>query len=264
MKLSVCSAVLVALMVTGCASTPKPSVEDELRNRMDTIEQNVANLKKTTDETIKRQTELSMIMLSLENKISDSFDKNDETMGRIDNLVERLEKISAATQASAPVASTAATPPPAAVKSKKERASSQEPAPAKRKALKTEAVSAEKLYQSAYESYEKGHIDEALDQFSDFAVKYPRSGLTDNAYYWIGEIYYVRKDFSRAILEFQRVVNEFPDENKAPDALYKIGLTYIELRNKDKAKQEFRKLVNNFPYSDKASLAQEQIAALEK
>lgn len=263
MKHRVYAAVLVTLLVAGCASAPKQTAESELMNRVDALEQNVAYMKKTMDEAVKRQAELSMIMLSLENKISDGADRNNEAMERLEERLEKFSTVEKEQPATSSAPIVAAAPAPPVSKPAKERIPSRESAQ-KRKTLKAEPVSAEKLYQSAYESYENGRFDDALDQFSDFAVKYPGSTLTDNAYYWIGEIYYSRKDFSRAILEFQRVVNEFPDENKAPDALYKIGLTYLELRNPDKAKYEFRKLVNNFPYSEKAALAKEQLASLEK
>ena len=264
MKHRVYAAVLVTLLVGGCATAPKPTAENELRERIGALEQNVTDMKKSVDGAVKRQAELSMLMLSLENKIAEASDKNTEAMDRVDNLEERIGKLSAAPATSkppqAPVVAEALTAP--VLKPSKQRSSSRATA-SSRKSLKAEVVSAEKLYQLAYNNYEKGRISEALEQFSEFADKYPKSSLTDNAYYWIGEIYYGRRDFAQAILEFQRVVNEFPDENKAPEALYKIGLTYLELRNPDKAKQEFRKLINNFPYSEKAALAKEKLASLE-
>lgn len=248
MKQRIYTAVLATLMVSGCASTSQKAEYVALQNRLDSIGEEIANLKKTQDETKGRQTELATIIMSLEAKVTDNSEKTAAVSARVQEMGERMERLAAT--------------PPSVVKPAKELSPAREQEESG-KTLKTEAVSAEKLYQSAYENYDKGQFDEAVRQFSEFAVKYPKSSLADNAYYWIGEIYYSRKDYPRAILEFQRVVNEYPEENKAPDALYKMGLAYLEMRNVDKAKQEFRRLVNNFPYSEKAAMAKEKLSSLK-
>lgn len=251
MKHRIYAAVLMTLLISGCASTSKKAADVELQNRLDSLGQEIVNLKKSQDEARSRQTELTTIIMSLEAKITDNSDKTAAMNARVLELDERTERLASAS------------PSPAVSPPAKERSPAREQEESG-KTLKAEPVSAEKLYQSAYENYDKGQFDEAVRQFSEFAVKYPKSNLADNAYYWIGEIYYSRKDYSRAILEFQRVVNEYPEENKAPDALYKMGLAYLELRNVDKAKQEFRRLVNNFPYSEKAAVAKEKLSSLNK
>lgn len=251
MKQRIYTAVLVTLMVSGCASTSKKAADVELQNRLDSLGQEIVNLKKSQDEARSRQTELTTIIMSLDAKVADNLDKTAAMNARVRELDERTERLASAS------------PSPSVAKPAKEQPSSREQEESG-KALKTEPVSAEKLYQSAYENYDKSQFDEAVRQFSEFAVKFPRSTLADNAYYWIGEIYYSRKDYSRAILEFQRVVNEYPEGNKAPDALYKMGLAYLEMRNTDKAKQEFRRLVNNFPYSERAAAAKEKLSSLNK
>ena len=41
--------------------------------------------------------------------------------------------------------------------------------------------------------------------------------------YWLGEAYYVNKEYQNAIAAFQKVTTDWPDSRKAPDALVKIG-----------------------------------------
>ncbi len=63
--------------------------------------------------------------------------------------------------------------------------------------------------------------------FQQFLQSYPQSSLADNAQYWLGESYYVTRDFQNAAAAFQTVLDRWPDSRKAPDALLKLGYTQL-------------------------------------
>ncbi len=65
---------------------------------------------------------------------------------------------------------------------------------------------------------------QAVLDFLDFIAKYPKHPLVANAQYWIGEAYYVQRDYRQALVEFQKVLESAPGSAKAGDALLKIGL----------------------------------------
>ncbi len=80
-----------------------------------------------------------------------------------------------------------------------------------------------------------------------FIADHPKHGLTGNAHYWLGETYYVRKDFKRAAFTFADGYQRFPKSNKAPDNLLKLGMALGQLGQAKQACTAFRRLLTNFP-----------------
>lgn len=56
--------------------------------------------------------------------------------------------------------------------------------------------------------------DVAIRQFRSFIRDYPKSSLRASAQYWIGEGYFAKGDFARAISEFQEVIDKYPKSKK--------------------------------------------------
>ena len=93
--------------------------------------------------------------------------------------------------------------------------------------------------------------------------RFPYSDLADNAQFWIGACYYMRKSFSRAVAEFRKVVDNYPFGNKVPDALLKISDCYEALGDRDKAIATLQELVNSFPHTDAANRAAKKLRLLK-
>ena len=51
--------------------------------------------------------------------------------------------------------------------------------------------------------------------------------LASNAYYWLGETFYVQKNFQKAAISFAKGYQKFPKGNKAIDQLFKLALTLL-------------------------------------
>ncbi|MDH7500632.1 MAG: tol-pal system protein YbgF, partial [candidate division NC10 bacterium] len=125
-------------------------------------------------------------------------------------------------------------------------------------------LGSQELYNQAMKLLKGGEPGQAILEFEKYVREYPRSELADNAQYWIGEAYYVQREFPRALMEFQKVLTHFPQADKAPDALYKVALSYLEMGQKEKAKAELRRLISQYPDSAPASLARKKMAELSK
>jgi tol-pal system protein YbgF len=91
---------------------------------------------------------------------------------------------------------------------------------------------------------------------------YPASALLDNAQYWIGEAYYVTRDYDQAAQAFRAVGERWPNSRKAPDALLKLGYTQFEQKHLEDARATLNGVVQRFPGSDAARLAQERLQKL--
>jgi tol-pal system protein YbgF len=114
-------------------------------------------------------------------------------------------------------------------------------------------------YQAAFDLLKAGQYDRAIAGFQDFLSKYPNSALADNAQYWLGEAYYVNKQFQESLGAFQRVVDKFPGSRKLPDALLKIGYCDYELKEYSAARGVLEQVAAKFPDQPAARLAQQRL-----
>jgi tol-pal system protein YbgF len=124
----------------------------------------------------------------------------------------------------------------------------------------SQSTDADKVaYQAAFDLLKAGQYDRAIAGFQDFLSKYPNSALADNAQYWLGEAYYVNKQFPESLAAFQRVVDKFPGSRKLPDALLKIGYCDYELKEYSAARGALEQVAAKFPDQPAARLAQQRL-----
>ncbi len=114
-----------------------------------------------------------------------------------------------------------------------------------------------KAYQMAYNLIKKKSFEDAIDALHDFIERYPDSGLTANAYYWLGEVYLVAQKLEQAKAAFTVVINKFPDHRKTADAYYKLGVVYLKLGDKKKALSNLDTVISRFSDTSAARLAME-------
>ena len=107
------------------------------------------------------------------------------------------------------------------------------------------------IYKYAYDMLVRENFTEAEKSFKAFIGEHPNDTLTSNAYYWLGETYYVQKKFQLAAISFARGFQSFPKGNKAIDQLFKLALTFINLGKNEDACAAFSKLEAEFPNAPK-------------
>ncbi|HWE75060.1 MAG TPA: tol-pal system protein YbgF [Stellaceae bacterium] len=80
-----------------------------------------------------------------------------------------------------------------------------------------------------------------------FVQKYPKDPLAGNAQYWLGETFYVRKDYGNAATAFAQGYEKYPKGPKAADDLLKLGMSLTALNQKADACRSFARLAHDFP-----------------
>jgi tol-pal system protein YbgF len=117
-------------------------------------------------------------------------------------------------------------------------------------------------YQAAFDLLKDAKYPEAISGFQQFLVTFPTSTLADNAQYWLGEAFYVQKDYTRALVEFRATIEQYPRGNKVPDALLKVGYCYQALGQTPKARAVLEQVVTLYPKSEPAVLAAKRLESL--
>ena len=107
------------------------------------------------------------------------------------------------------------------------------------------------IYSYAYDMLVRENFVEAEKSFKAFIGEHPNDPLASNAYYWLGETYYVQKKFQLAAISFARGFQSFPKGNKAIDQLFKLALTFMNLGKNEDACAAFSKLESEFPNAPK-------------
>ena len=103
---------------------------------------------------------------------------------------------------------------------------------------------------------------DAAQAFSSFVDTYPQSDLAGNAQYWLGESYYVTRNYEIALEAFQTLLQDYPDSTKRGDGLLKIGFTHYELDQFDRARAALEQVQQEFPDSTLSRLAESRLRSM--
>jgi tol-pal system protein YbgF len=109
----------------------------------------------------------------------------------------------------------------------------------------------------------EGRYAEAAQAFNQFLVNYPGSSYADNASYWLGETYYVTRDFDQALATFNGLVVQYPNSPKAADSRLKTGYIYYEKKDWKQARQSLEAVVSEYPGSTAARLAGDRLKKMK-
>ena len=115
-------------------------------------------------------------------------------------------------------------------------------------------------YMAGFNKLKDGDYPAAIDAFKAFVAEHPETALTPNAWYWMGEAYYVQQKPDAARQSFETVVKRFSASPKVADSLYKIGLIQASSGNDDNAQATFERVISQYPDSDAANQAKSQLS----
>lgn len=115
------------------------------------------------------------------------------------------------------------------------------------------------VYAQSFDALKAGSYSVAITGFKSFLSSYPASPLAENAQYWLGEAFYVTRDFDAATGAFRNVLQKWPDSRKAPDALLKLGYTQLEQKKTGEGRATLSQVVQKYPGTDAAKLAAERL-----
>jgi len=191
---------------------------------------------------------------------------NKEQYMVLDRRIKRLAgKASSASDggsgSAAPAESSSAAGEPAPAKSTSHASTAAQSgsAPAGASTVLTANPDAQKAYDAAFKALRAGNFVASSRGFRAFIQQYPKDKLTPNAWYWLGESYYVTQNYKQALHAFEQVVTNFPDSRKAPGALLKKGYSQYALKQTDKAQATLKSVMATYPNSSVADLAKQRL-----
>ncbi len=114
-------------------------------------------------------------------------------------------------------------------------------------------------FRSAYKVFLNGNYDRASVEFKRFVKNYPSTTLTPQAYYYLGESFYVQKHYDPAKQALQEVVSNYPSSKYRSQALYKLGQIMLETDQRSKAQELWNKVIQDYPDSPESTQAKEQL-----
>lgn len=124
------------------------------------------------------------------------------------------------------------------------------------------ALSADQIYNEAYNDLVQGNFDLAIQGFNAFLKNFPTNEKADDAQYNIGDAYYNAKKYPDAIAAFGKVVADYATGGKVASAFFKRGKAELALQQKDAAVTDFRTVMTKYPTAPEASLARAELLQL--
>lgn len=110
--------------------------------------------------------------------------------------------------------------------------------------------STETQYNYATGLLRKGQYDQAEGALTAFIHAHPGDPLASSAQFWLGETFYVRKQYDKAAAAFLTGYRKYPKSEKAPDDLLKLGASLTNLHQKQEACATFTQLSTQFPHAE--------------
>jgi len=108
---------------------------------------------------------------------------------------------------------------------------------------------AQDQYNHAFGLLRQADYPAAEQALRAFVKRYPSDSLAGNAQYWLGETYFVRKDYSGAAAAFAEGYQKYPKGGKAADNLLKLGMSLGNLGQKTDSCRAYSRLDRDFPNS---------------
>jgi len=256
------SAALVATVAAALAAAPAFAQRASLADRVAALEQQAANNRGNVD-LLNQVNQIKNELQALRSQIEELQRASEqlESTGRaqyldLDGRLNRLEGGGAPTLDPGSVpAATPAVSAPAAV----------EAAPAVYGDPGAMARTADErgAYEVAFDALKGGRYDESARLFTEFLQLYPSGAYAPNAYYWLGESYYITQNYALAQQQFQAVLDRYPTHDKAPGALLKVGLSQYGQKQVDVAERTLSEVTARYPGTDAARTAADRLRAIQ-
>ncbi len=249
---------IAALMLAGCVSG---SDIERLQRQINGVEKKVDALssqassreevQKLSESLGKQSTALLRANAEIGTKFDDLIRDMQTLAGKLEDSNRRLREVSqqlAELQARAAAAQAAGAAPPAA--------GAPGTTPGARSASPAD------LYAQASADYQRGQFDLARQGFQEYLDSYPKTDISDDAAYWIGECYAAQKKPREAIAAWERLFRQYPDSDKGAAAHLKKGVAHLDLGEKAQAIVEMQFVVHEYPRSDEAKSARQRLKVL--
>lgn len=120
----------------------------------------------------------------------------------------------------------------------------------KNNTLDSSEIDVKSRYENSIKLLWSNSYDEALSELIELREIEPPD-LMPNIQYWIGEVYYAKKEFNQAVIEFGEGLKKFPDSIKGPDNMLKLGLSFSNMKKSFEACNVLIELEIKYPDASK-------------
>ncbi|MDP3799118.1 MAG: tol-pal system protein YbgF [Polaromonas sp.] len=118
-------------------------------------------------------------------------------------------------------------------------------------------------FDAALATLRKGEFAAAQNSFVAFMKRFPQSGYTSSALFWLGNAQYALRNYRDAVANFRTLVTLEPGHMRAPEALLSMANCQVELKDVKSARKTLEDLVKAYPQSEAASVAKERLVRLK-
>jgi len=244
----VATAVILIGLIGGCCTkrdvdainTRLGMVESQTRETRDMITRMDSLLTATTTSNQQLQNDVRLSSDALAQQLAQLLENYNDLTTRIERLNQQPVRVS---PSSSPGAQTqpAGQPPAGAGQSKD--------------CLDT--------YDAAFTQVRRGEYEAAITGFRKFLADCSTHADVQNAYYWIGECFYLQEKYTEAIAEYEQLLKNYPDAPNVRGAIYKLGRCKQELGKTAEAKTQFQRLVKDYAGTLEADQAAERLKDLK-
>lgn len=120
----------------------------------------------------------------------------------------------------------------------------------------------EEAFRAAYQDFTRGDYDRALTGFQDFQRRFPKSPLTANSDYFMGECLFSQQRHQEAVEAFTRAIAEKPEGDRVASAYLKKGLSLLALKQTAQGVIQLQHVIESYPRTEEARIATERLRSL--
>lgn len=124
-------------------------------------------------------------------------------------------------------------------------------------------VTENRALEAAFGFYKAERYQNAVTAFQEFLNNYPESAHAANIRYWMGNAYFVLKDYKGSLENYQILVEKFDTHPKIAEVMLNIADCQELLNDKDAAKLTLKQIAAKFPNSEAAAKAKKHLATLK-
>jgi tol-pal system protein YbgF len=118
-------------------------------------------------------------------------------------------------------------------------------------------------FDAAFALFRTGDFVKSQKALFDFIQRYPSSGYSSSALYWLGNAQYSNRDYKEAIINFRTMISKNPDHVRAPEAMLSVANCQLEMKDAKSAKKTLEDLLKAYPKSEAAFAGIERLRTLK-
>jgi tol-pal system protein YbgF len=111
------------------------------------------------------------------------------------------------------------------------------------------------VYQQAFSLVSANRYNQAQVALQGYMKNYPKGKYINEARYWSGEIYFLRKQYQQAEKQFFSVIKDGTDKRRLPIAQLRLARIYLSTNRLAQAKKLLQKIQKQYPGTTSSKMA---------